>query len=349
MQCEHKTFDTRESVRATYKKALATHKIKSSRTKKSRSQKQPTPISDNTLMAQVVNITEFSYPSQVYTAETKDGRLFFVKVQPINKLSSTIPDTFFGDYSRGCIKNSSNYLFKEIIIDCDVQSHVSSHIAKLHEWGVLSRHKFNKYGITANTPVIYAMYDMVPGQTLHYYLLKTSPWPFKSVTEFIDQYVKFIKMLVYLARKANFRHNDLWTKNMYIVDNPTTGKPEFYLIDLGWSTNSLIQFGSCPTESRYQKRVHSVDQLRTFFFAKLPADHSQSVFDFHKGRLYELDMINLLNCYLTVMYLKYPEHVAWLESTLKPWIHANIQRLNNRKAAYHTRLDSLAKELARKP
>jgi hypothetical protein len=301
-------------------------------------------------MSQVVNITEFSYPSQVYTAETNDGRAFFVKVEPISKLSDTIPATFFGDYSQGCKKNSSNYLFKEIIIDCDVQRHVSSHIAKLHEWGTLTKHNnFTKYGITATTPIMYAMYDMVPGQTLHHYLLKTSTWPFNSCAEFIDQYAKFLNMLVYLARKADFRHNDLWTRNMYIVENPKTGKQEFYLIDLGWSTNSLIQFGSCQAESRYQKRVHTIDQLRTFFFAKLPADHSQSVFDFHKGRLYELDMINLLNCYLTVMYLKYPEHVAWLETTLRPWIHANTNRLNNRKVAYHVRLDSLAKQLARNP
>jgi hypothetical protein len=136
---------------------------------------------------------------------------------------------------------------------------------------------------------------------------------------------------------------------MYIVDSPKTGKPEFYLIDLGWATNSLIRFGSCSYESRYQKRVHTIDQIRGFFFAKLPADHSAAVFDYHKGRLYELDMINLLNCYLTVMYLKYPEHTAWLARTMKPWLHANTSQLNNRKIPYHTRLEALAKRMAAKP
>ena len=349
MQCYPRAFETRESIRSTYKKALAKHPKSKTRTRKSRLQKQTSTSPPESLMDQVINISEFSYPSQVYTAETTDGRKYFVKVEPIYKLADSIPDTFFGDYQPGCKKNSSNYLFKEIIVDCDVQRHVSSHIAKLHEWGVLSEHKFTKYGITETTPVMYAMYDMVPGKTLHHYLLKTSTWPFSSATEFIDQFARFLNMLVYLARQTDFRHNDLWTRNMYIVDNPETGKPEFYLIDLGWSTNSLILFGSCQAESRYQKRVHTIDQLRTFFFAKLPADHSAAVFDYHKGRLYELDMINLLNCYLTVMYLKYPEHTGWLKRTLKPWLHANTPRLNNRKVGYHTRLDTLAKQLAHRP
>ncbi len=353
MQCNIKSFETKAGVKSTYKQALATdNRSKSARTKKTQSGNRSNRgmIGGKSLMSQVVKISVFRHSSQVYTVELADGRQYFVKVEPDSNIQSgELPDTFFGEYTPGCKRNSSNNLFKEIVLDCDIQRHVSSHIAKLHEWGTLNEHQFTRYDITPTTPIIYAMYDMVPGQTLHHALLKTSIWPFKSAGEFIDQFARFINMLVYLARKADFRHNDLWTKNMYLVDNPKTGIPEFYLIDLGWATNSLIQFGSCMTESRYQKRVHSIDHIRGFFFAKLPANHSTAVFSYHKGQLYELDMTNLLNCYLTVMYLKYPEHVAWLESTLRPWIHTNMKRLNSRKVPYHTRLDSLAKQLARKP
>ncbi len=353
MQCTTSTFSDHGSIRTTYKKALAMTKPKLRKSNKSR--KQKTRVGwPGSIMSQVIKVEVFPYSSQVYISETDDGHKYFVKVEALSKLgdkleSETIPDTFFGDYTTGCKINSSKYLFKEIILDCDVQRHVSSHIAKLHEWGTLNEHQFTRYGLTSTTPVIYAMYDMVHGKTLHHYLLKTSQWPFQSVTEFISQFARFLKMLAYLAKNADFRHNDLWTKNMYIVDNPKTGKSEFYLIDLGWATNSLIQFGSCMTETRYQKRVHSIDHIRGFFFAKLPSDHSDSVFSYHKGQLHELDMTNLLNCYLTVMYLKYPEHVAWLERTLRPWIHTNMNRLNNHMVPYHTRLDSLAKQLARKP
>lgn len=353
MQCTTSVFNDHGSIRTTYKKYLAMTKPKSHRTSKTKTRKSRIGWSGS-IMTQVVKVEEFPYSSQVYSAETADGRKYFVKVEALSKLgdkleSDTIPDTFFGEYKPGCKINSSNFLFKEIIVDCDVQRHVSNHIAKLHEWGTLNEHQFTKYGLTSTTPVIYAMYDMVPGQTLHHYLLKTSQWPFKSAREFINQFARFLNMLVHLARMADFRHNDLWTKNMYIVDNLKTGKPEFYLIDLGWATNSVIRFGSCAYESRYQKRVHTIDQIRGFFFAKLPTDHSTAVFSYHKGQLYELDMINLLNCYLTVMYLKYPEHVAWLERTLRPWIHTNTAWLNNRKVPYHTRLESLAKQLARTP
>jgi hypothetical protein len=353
MQCTTSAFSDRGSIHTTYKKALAMTKPKSHRTSKSKTRKSRVGR-PGSIMSHVVKVEEFPYSSHVYTAETGNGRKYFVKAEALRKLgdkleAGAIPDEFFGDYTPGCKINSSNFLFKEIIVDCDVQRHVSSHIAKLHEWGTLNKHQFTKYGLTSTTPVIYAMYDMVPGQTLHHALLKTSTWPFQSATEFIDQFARFLNMLVYLARKADFRHNDLWTKNMYIVDNPKTGKPEFYLIDLGWATNSLIRFGSCAYESRYQKRVHTIDQIRGFFFNKLPADHSDSVFSYHKGRIYELDMINLLNCYLTVMYLKYPEHVAWLERTLKHWLHASTTWLNNRKVPYHTRLEALAKRMAAKP
>jgi hypothetical protein len=74
----------------------------------------------------------------------------------------------------------------------------------------------------------------------------------------------------------------------------------------------------------------------------MPWDKSADVFSYHNGRLIELDMTNIINMFMTVVYLKYNEKINYYLETLKPWLDSNIHYLNNQDIAYWIRLEGLA-------
>lgn len=102
-----------------------------------------------------------------------------------------------------------------------------------------------------------------------------------------------------MARDSGFRHGDIWNKNIYLV-----GK-QFYLIDFGRSSNIMYPPIESKANIRFATRVRTMKQVKQYFFNKMPVNKSAEVYSFHNGRLIELDMINILNMFLTILYLKY--------------------------------------------
>ena len=255
----------------------------------------------------LTNIKPYPYSSHVYQTDN-----YFIKTDPTN-----------------------TWLDREIQIHKYVQEQTGC-TPRLYETGCAINHKFTRYNVKSSDRINYAIYELLHGQTLHRALLKTGTWPYTSFEDFRTEFLKLLNLLVCMARDSNFKHNDIWTKNIYIVNN------QFFLIDFGRSSNDYVPYEDTRTNKRFELRVRTSKQVKQYFFNKMPWDKSADVFSYHNGRLIELDMTNIINMFMTVVYLKYNEKINYYLETLKPWLDSNIHYLNNQDIAYWIRLEGLA-------
>lgn len=255
----------------------------------------------------ITEIKPFPYSSHVYQTDN-----YFIKVDPHN-----------------------TRLDREVAIHTYVQSQTEC-IPRLYETGIAINHKFTRYNTSSTEPVHYALYELLNGQTLYKALLKTGIWPYIDYEDFRTEFLKLLNLLVCMARDSNFKHNDLWTKNIYIVNK------QLYLIDFGRASNNNVPYENNKSDIRFGLRVRTMKQVKQYFFNKMPLDKSAEVFSYHGGRLIELDMTNIINLFMTVIYLKYNEKINYYLETLKPWLDTNIAMLNNQEIDYWIRLEGLA-------